>query len=65
MSQYKIFINRREGIDRRYDRDPCKNLPIDLYHRKRRKATERRHGDRDLAEDYVAFLDEKGPTTKH
>jgi len=51
----KIFINRRIGNDRREDLDPCKDLDVDLYHRKRRKKTERRE-DRSLDEDYYAFL---------
>ena len=51
----KIFINRRKGDDRREDIDPCKDLDIDLYHRKRRKKSERRQ-DRTLDEDYYAFL---------
>lgn len=49
------FINRRKGNDRRLDQDPCRNLPVDLYHRKRRKAKERRDVSRSLAEDYYAF----------
>lgn len=51
----KIFINRRKGNDRREDEDPCKDLDVDLYHRKRRKKTERRE-ERSLDEDYYAFL---------
>jgi len=51
----KIFINRRRGNDRREDLDPCKDLDVDLYHRKRRKKTERRE-ERSLDEDYYAFL---------
>lgn len=51
----KIFINRRKGDDRREDIDPCKDLDIDLYHRKRRKKSERRQ-ERTLDEDYYAFL---------
>jgi len=56
MSDHKFFIDRRKGADRRLDRDPCKNLPMDLYHRKRRKSTERRTHERSLADDYMAFL---------
>lgn len=56
MSDHKFFIDRRKGADRRLDRDPCKNLPMDLYHRKRRKSAERRNQERTLAEDYLAFL---------
>ncbi|MFT6388495.1 MAG: hypothetical protein ACJAUP_001878 [Cellvibrionaceae bacterium] len=51
----KIFINRRRGDDRREDMDLCKDLDVDLYHRKRRKKTERRE-ERSLDEDYYAFL---------
>jgi hypothetical protein len=50
----KIFINRRKGDERREDDDPCKDLDVDLYHRKRRKKIERRE-DRSLGEDYYAF----------
>lgn len=56
MIDHKIFIDRRKGHDRRLDRDPCKNMPMDLYHRKRRKSTERRAGERSIAEDYEAFM---------
>jgi hypothetical protein len=57
----KIFINRRrKGGERREDADPCKEMPIDIYHRKRRKAAERRKL-RTLDEDYYAFLS----TIKH
>lgn len=56
MSNHKLFIDRRKGADRRLDRDPCKNLPMDLYHRKRRKSTERRNQERTLADDYMAFV---------
>ncbi|HEY8940580.1 MAG TPA: hypothetical protein VIM59_10330 [Cellvibrio sp.] len=56
MSDHKFFIDRRKGADRRLDRDPCKTLPMDLYHRKRRKSTERRNQERSLADDYMAFL---------
>jgi hypothetical protein len=51
----KIFVNRRKGNDRREDLDPCKDLNVDLYHRKRRKKAERRQ-DRTLDEDYYAFV---------
>ncbi len=57
MSDHKFFIDRRKGADRRLDRDPCKDLPMDLYHRKRRKSVERRNQERSLADDYLAFLD--------
>lgn len=50
----KIFINRRKGQERREDLDPCKDLDIDLYHRKRRKTSDRR-SERSLDEDYYAF----------
>ncbi|MGH1485320.1 MAG: hypothetical protein ACRBCI_03805 [Cellvibrionaceae bacterium] len=55
MMDRKIFINRRKGNDRREDMDPCKDLDVDLYHRKRRKKSERRE-ERTLDEDYYAFL---------
>jgi hypothetical protein len=57
----KIFINRRrKGSERREDDDPCKEMTIDIYHRKRRKASERRK-PRTLDQDYYAFLS----TIKH
>lgn len=54
MENRKTFVNRRKGSDRRYDLDPCREIPLDLYHRKRRKSTDRRSG-RSLVEDYYAF----------
>lgn len=56
MSSHKIFVDRRRGDERRLDSDPCKNMPIDIYHRKRRKSTDRRHPQRTLADDYQAYL---------
>ena len=57
MNEHKIFIDRRcNNEDRRLDRDPCKNMPMDLYHRRRRKSVERRHPSRTLADDYMAYL---------
>lgn len=55
----RIFVDRRRGSDRRLDPDPCRNLPLDIYHRKRRKSTERRHANRTLLDDYLAFLGAK------
>jgi len=60
----KIFINRRRGDDRREDMDLCKDLDVDLYHRKRRKKTERRE-ERSLDEDYYAFLSNQDITEDH
>ena len=52
----KVFIDRRrKNSERRSEDDPCKNMEIDIYHRKRRKAVERRK-PRTLDEDYYAFL---------
>lgn len=52
MSQ-RVFIDRRRR-QRRTEDDPCNDLPMDLYHRKRRKSRERRK-QRTLLEDYYAF----------
>ena len=52
---HPIFINRRKNQDRRLDDDPCRDLPIDLYHRKRRKKSERRAEGRSLSDDYYAY----------
>lgn len=56
MTQNLIFVNRRKGRDRRLDSDPCKDLPLDLYHRMRRKAGERRSLRRSLSDDYYAYV---------
>jgi hypothetical protein len=56
MNSLKIFVDRRQGDERRLDSDPCKNMPIDIYHRKRRKSTDRRHPQRTLVDDYQAYL---------
>jgi len=58
MLDTKIFINRRQGNDRREDYDPCKELDVDIYHRKRRRRPERRK-ERTLDEDYYAFMSSK------
>lgn len=51
-----IFIDRRrKGNDRREIEDPCKDLEIDIYHRKRRKSKDRRQ-NRSLDEDYYAYM---------
>lgn len=55
MKRSKIFIDRRRS-DRRREPDPCRDLPLDLYHRKRRKSADRRTPDRGLVEDYQAFM---------
>jgi hypothetical protein len=65
MNTNNIFMNRRQGDDRRIDRDPCRNLPLDIYHRKRRKAIERRDIARSLAGDYLAFLGQGSEHSKH
>ena len=49
------LINRRNGEDRREDEDPCVDMELDLYHRKRRKQTDRRKG-RTLEDDYYAYV---------
>ncbi len=57
----KIFINRRrKNSERRAESDPCKGMSFDIYHRKRRKAIERRK-PRTLHEDYYAFLASNHP----
>jgi|GEM_PF-2166225 len=59
----KYFVNRRKGEDRRLDEDRCKDMSLDLFHRKRRKSTDRRASDRDVSDDYYAFMDpNKDPT---
>lgn len=56
MSPTIIFVNRRKGADRREDADPCKDMSLDLFHRKRRKSKERRDTSRNLTDDYYAFM---------
>lgn len=56
MGEKRVFVDRRQGADRRTDPDPCRHLPMDLYHRKRRKSKDRRRQDRTLADDYYAFI---------
>ena len=51
-----IFVNRRKGSDRREDTDPCRDIPMDLYHRKRRKSKERRDTDKSLTDDYYSYM---------
>lgn len=58
MGTHSFFIDRRKKTERRLDRDPCQNMPLDLYHRKRRKSPERRTIERSIAEDYLAQLNE-------
>ncbi|QEI12645.1 hypothetical protein FY115_10690 [Cellvibrio japonicus] len=66
MNEKRFFIDRRKGFDRRLDHDPCRNLPLDLYHRKRRKSTERRTANRSLEQDYLAFVEGvSAATTDH
>lgn len=59
-SNTTIFVNRRQRHNRRVDPDPCEKLPVDLYHRKRRKSAERRDTNRSLEDDYHAFMGENG-----
>jgi hypothetical protein len=56
MPQKFVFVNRRRGSDRRFDRDPCRDIPIDLFHGKRRKSSERREPTRSLSQDYYAYM---------
>ena len=51
-----FFIDRRKGNDRREDQDPCKNMDLDLFHRKRRKSKDRRDQSRSLSDDYYAYM---------
>lgn len=61
MNDRTIFTNRRSA-SRRVDPDPCHKMPLDLYHRKRRKSTDRRKGNRTLAEDYYAYASRASAT---
>lgn len=54
--QNRIFIDRRKGRDRREEIDLCEGLDVDIYHRKRRKKSDRRAEDRSLDQDYNAYM---------
>ena len=56
MDNHVIFVDRRKKSDRRADRDPCKDMPIDLYSRKRRKSRERRDTNKSLTDDYYDYI---------
>lgn len=57
MNPTGFFIDRRQGNERRTDPDPCKNMSLDLFHRKRRKSgRDRRAADRTLIDDYYAYM---------
>lgn len=59
MDHKLVFINRRRGAERRNDEDPCKDMHVDLYHRKRRKSSDRRSTDKSLSDDYYSFIEAK------
>lgn len=63
MSYKFVFVDRRSD-NRRQERDPCKKMPMDLYHRKRRKSVERRDTGKTLTDDYYSFLESKEQETK-
>ncbi|GAA6167445.1 hypothetical protein [Sessilibacter corallicola] len=52
-----VFMNRRKGEDRRLEQDRCRDMSVDLYHRKRRKTVDRRASNRTLVDDVNAFYD--------
>jgi len=58
MSDEMIFINRRHS-SRRTEPDPCNKMALDLYHRKRRKSSERRDSSKTLTDDYYAYTEKK------
>lgn len=62
---HRIFVDRRNGRDRRRERDPCAHMPLDLYHRKRRKSKDRRAIGRSLEQDYYAYFTENTPYSNH
>ncbi len=65
MKNFQVFVDRRHGEDRRQELDPCRNMPLDIYHRKRRKSLDRRTPNRSLEEDYLAFFDQLPLTKPH
>lgn len=63
------FVERRSGHKRRQEPDPCAALPVDLYHRKRRRSVDRRTPGRTLEQDieayYRALLSKAGEAEVH
>ncbi len=53
-----IFVNRRKGSERRLEQDRCRDMSMDLFHRKRRKTVDRRAANRTLVDDFNAFYDD-------
>jgi len=62
--QNRIFIDRRRGMDRREEIDFCEGLDVDIYHRKRRKKSDRRAEERSLDQDYDAYMGHSGEPLK-
>lgn len=56
MNKGFVFVDRRKGDDRRLLEDPCSRMPLDLYHRKRRKSKDRRDISKSLSDDYYAYM---------
>ena len=56
MTKPFVFVDRRKGNDRREESDPCRDMDLDLYHRKRRKSKDRRDPTRSLMDDYYAYM---------
>jgi hypothetical protein len=65
MNKTYFFIDRRKNEERRLDRESYRQMPMDLYHRKRRQSTERRDTTRSLEQDYYAFIGEPDPELRH
>lgn len=51
----KFFIDRRSGEDRRTGKDKRENPRLDLPHKRRRKAEERRRADGSVVDDFYAM----------
>jgi|GEM_PF-4719523 len=64
MPKNPVFVNRRKENDRRTESDPCKDLPVDLLHRKRRKSTDRRDPSKSLVEDYYAYTERDSDSSR-
>ncbi len=56
MNKSFVFVNRRKGDERRLTEDPCSEMPLDLYHRKRRKSKDRRDISKSLTDDYYSYM---------
>ncbi len=51
-----VFVNRRRGVDRRFNKHSDKEFHNELHPWQRRKMRERRDASRSLTDDYYAYM---------